>query len=122
MTNDLSASQKSIITEQQYRAEVLRTYAGPADFQSKLTLAALGLAGETGEVVDQVKKMLFQSHSLDSQHFKKELGDVFWYFTLALEACGFTLAEVMSCNVEKLRRRYPDGFDPERSLHRSEDE
>lgn len=106
------------ITEQQYRAEVLRTYAGPADFPSKMTLAALGLAGETGEVVDQVKKLLFQGHPLDPQHLKKELGDVFWYFELVLEACGFTLAEVMSCNVEKLRRRYPNGFEIERSLHR----
>ena len=108
------------ITEQQYRAEVLRTYAGGEDLQSKMTLAALGLAGETGEVVDHVKKLLFQGHPLDPQHLKKELGDVFWYFTLALEACGFSLADIMACNVEKLRRRYPDGFDPERSINRSE--
>lgn len=110
------------ITEQQYRIEVLRTYAGPADLQGKITLAALGLAGETGEVVDAVKKMLFQGHSLDPQHLKKELGDVFWYFTLALEACGFTLNDIMENNVEKLRQRYPDGFDPVRSLHRSPDD
>lgn len=110
------------ITEEEYLSEVLRTYAGPPDFKGKMTLAALGLAGETGEVVDQVKKHLYQCHEIDLTHLKDELGDVFWYLMLALDACGFSLVEVMSCNVEKLRRRYPDGFDPERSLHRSEAE
>ena len=111
-----------VLTEEQYLTEVLRTYAGPDDFKSKMTLATLGLAGETGEVVDQVKKHLFQCHEIDLAHMKDELGDVLWYFMLACQACDFSLADIMACNIEKLRRRYPDGFDPERSINRDDRE
>jgi NTP pyrophosphatase (non-canonical NTP hydrolase) len=64
------------MTEQQYVLEVLRTYAGSDDPMSKLTLGALGLAGETGEVVDMVKKCLFQGSSIDQEKLRSERGDV----------------------------------------------
>lgn len=106
------------ITEQDYRAAIRRTYAGPDTMQPKLTLAALGLAGEVGEVVDHVKKHLFQGHSIDLDHLKNELGDVLWYFSLACEACNFDLPDIMATNVAKLQKRYPNGFETERSMHR----
>lgn len=102
------------ITEEVYRAEVLRTYVGPDDRAGKLTLAALGLAGETGEVVDLIKKHLFQGHEIDAQRLRDELGDVLWYFMLLCEAMGYSLHDLMAANVEKLSRRYPNGFDAER--------
>lgn len=106
------------LTEEVYRAEVLRTYAGPDDRAGKLTLAALGLAGETGEVVDLIKKHLFQGHEIDAQRLCDELGDVLWYLTLLCEAMGYSLHDLMAANVEKLSRRYPNGFDAERSRQR----
>src|SRR5712691_4901435 len=108
------------MTEQQYIAEILRTYAGADDPISKLVLGALGLAGETGEVVDMVKKHVFQGHEIDQEKFRDELGDVLWYFILICHIVGYSLEEVMICNVEKLRRRYPGGFEDERSVHRLE--
>lgn len=80
--------------------------------------AALGLCGEAGEVADIVKKATFQGHELDKERVCEELGDVLWYVALAAEAMGTTVEELMRQNIEKLRKRYPDGFDPEMSIHR----
>ena len=108
------------MTEQQYIAEILRTYAGADDQMSKLTLGALGLAGETGEVIDMIKKRVFQSHAIDQEKLRDELGDVLWYFMLICHTGGYSLEEVMIANVAKLHRRYPNGFEAERSIHRQE--
>ena len=102
----------------QYMMEVLRTYAGGDGLVDKLTLGALGLAGETGEVVDAVKKWRYQGHEIDALDVALELGDVLWYMVLLSNAVGYSLSDIMLMNVEKLRRRYPDGFDPARSLNR----
>lgn len=88
--------------------------------QSALNNAALGLSGESGEFSDHVKKHLDHGHPLDREHCKKELGDILWYVTRGALALGFTLSEIMEANVDKLNRRYPDGFSHEASLNRSE--
>ena len=81
---------------------------------------ALGLCGESGEVADLVKKYLHQGHPLEVEEIKKELGDVAWYLALGATVAGVTLESVLEANIAKLTGRYPDGFDPERSLHREE--
>ena len=110
------------MNEQEYMDEVMRTYAGSDGAIDKLTLAALGLAGEGGEVADAIKKVLYQGHHLDSMHLVEELGDVLWYLTLACNAVECTLEDVMNANVAKLHKRYPNGFDPQRSINRSSEE
>ena len=112
--------EQPLLTEHFYIQEILRTYAGPDEVREKLCLGALGLAGESGEVVDQVKKFLYQGHEIDRTKMLAELGDVLWYFTLICHATGSTFREVMRGNVEKLRRRYPQGFAAERSIWREE--
>ncbi len=77
-------------------------------------------AGEAGEVVDTVKKVLYHSHELDTFSLRKEIGDLLWYTVLLCETVGLTLDDVMQANVEKLRKRYPDGFDKEKSRSRQE--
>jgi len=106
------------MNQQDYMIEVLRTYVGSQTSIDKLTLSALGLAGESGEVADSIKKVLYQGHHLDIMHIVEELGDVLWYLTLACNAVECTLEDVMNVNVAKLRERYPDGFDPQRSINR----
>lgn len=108
------------MTEQQYIAEILRTYAGANEPSSKLTLGALGLAGEAGEVIDLIKKHVFQGHTIDQAQLLDELGDVLWYFMLICHTVGCQLEEIMACNVEKLQRRYPHGFEANRSVYRQE--
>ncbi|MBQ1778333.1 MAG: nucleoside triphosphate pyrophosphohydrolase family protein [Acidaminococcaceae bacterium] len=82
--------------------------------------AMLGLAGETGECCDLVKKCFFQDGRDIREKLKDELSDTMWYIAEAASAMGWTLEEIGQHNIEKLRARYPDGFCPERSLHREQ--
>lgn len=84
----------------------------------KIENGILGLCGETGEIADVYKKYLYQGHEFDREHMAEELGDVCWYVAELATGLGVTLEEVMRRNIEKLRKRYPDGFDAERSMHR----
>lgn len=80
--------------------------------------AALGLAGEAGEVTDIVKKWKFQGHLLDPKDIAKELGDICWYIALMSESIGLSFNEILEMNIEKLKKRYPEGFSAERSINR----
>lgn len=85
-----------------------------------LTNAVMGLCGESGEACDIVKKHLFHGHELDRAALIKELGDVAWYLAEASEALGISLDEVLDRNIEKLKKRYPEGFSSEKSINRTE--
>lgn len=78
----------------------------------------LGIAGESGEVADLIKKAYFHGHNIDKANVKKELGDVLWYLSQICRVSGLTLEEVALANIEKLKKRYPKGFDTERSINR----
>ena len=82
----------------------------------------MGLCGAAGEAMDILKKFLFQGHSLDKNHLAKELGDVAWYLAVSADALGFYLEDIFQMNIDKLRSRYPDGFDADRSINRAEDD
>lgn len=81
---------------------------------------ALGLVGEAGEVAELVKKHLFHGHALDRQALMAELGDVLWYVARLAAALGISLGDVAALNLDKLQRRYPNGFSHERSRNRPE--
>lgn len=106
------------ITANDYQRAALRTANGANCVN--LTNAALGMAGEAGEIADIVKKHSFQGHDLDVNHVAEELGDVLWYVAVGAEAIGLSLGEVAQRNIEKLKRRYPDGFDKARSINREQ--
>lgn len=106
------------ITANDYQRAAMRT-AGD-DEESYLLNGVMGLCGESGEVIDLVKKHLHQGHELDHVKVVEELGDVLWYCALIAEAVGATLSEVMTRNIDKLKERYPEGFSKERSIHREE--
>ena len=78
----------------------------------------MGLCGESGEAIDIVKKHLAQGHPLDREKLIKELGDIAWYLAETATALDVNLEEVLQGNIEKLRRRYPEGFDTNHSLNR----
>lgn len=100
-----------------YRKEVLRTAASHPD---QLSLGAMGLAGECGEVVDLIKKHVHHGAPFDRDKFIKELGDVRWYFELLCSCVDVSMAEIEEKNVEKLRKRYPDGFSTQASIERKD--
>ena len=82
--------------------------------------ACFGLSGETGELLDMIKKWVFHEKPLDTIHLKKELGDCMWYVALFCQAMGWSLDEILQMNIDKLKARYPEGFDIELSNHRKE--
>ena len=90
------------------------------DKKDVLINAVMGLCGESGEVIDLVKKHLAQGHELDREKMINELGDVAWYLAECATALDADLDEVFERNIEKLRRRYPNGFDAKRSIERNE--
>ena len=82
----------------------------------------LGLAGESGEFLDMMKKWFFHNKPLDEEHAKKEIGDVMWYVAMICHSFGWDLDEILQMNVDKLRNRYPEGFSTELSNNRSEND
>ena len=79
----------------------------------------MGLNGEAGEAIDIMKKVLFQGHEFDQEHMAKERGDIAWYLAVSADAIGYDLETIFQMNVDKLKARYPEGFDVDHSLHRS---
>lgn len=82
----------------------------------------MGLCGESGEVIDVVKKHLHQGHPLDKEKIIKELGDVAWYIAEISYALDVKLEDVLTQNIEKLKKRFPDGFTIENSINRTNEE
>lgn len=79
------------------------------------------LCGESGEAIDIVKKHIYQGHELDREHLIEELCDIAWYLAEAAFALGVDLDDVLSNNIKKLNKRYPDGFSKERSTGRDQE-
>ena len=98
-----------------------RRTAGTKRKSDKMEEALFGLAGEVVELCDHYKKFKHQGHDLDYDHMAEEAGDVMWYLAEIADALGLTLEDISRRNIAKLRNRYPDGFDPERSINREEE-
>lgn len=77
--------------------------------------SVMGLCGESGEAIDIVKKWMAQGHELDKEHLAKELGDIAWYLAEAATALDISLEDIFQSNINKLKQRYPEGFEVERS-------
>lgn len=80
--------------------------------------SVMGLCGESGEAIDIVKKWMAHGHELDKEHLAKELGDIAWYLAEAATALDMNLEDILQANIEKLKRRYPEGFSCEKSRKR----
>lgn len=108
------------LTANEYQSLAMRTCSIPyEDKQGMLIHATTGLASEAGEFAGMLQKT-YQGHEYDREHAIKELGDCCWMISEACTALGVTLEEVIRGNIDKLKNRYPEGFDPEKSLHRKE--
>lgn len=103
-----------------YQKLAMRTLNHEIDKKELILNAAMGLCGESGEVIDLVKKHLFQGHDLDDEKLIKELGDVAWYLAEAATALNVNLSEILEKNIKKLENRFPDGFNSNRSINRGE--
>jgi len=83
-------------------------------------VAALGLSGEAGEAADYIKKVVGHGHPADVGHIGKEIGDVLWYCASLCDEYGLDLQAVAEANIDKLRKRYPEGFSSADSVARTD--
>lgn len=88
--------------------------------QNLILNGVMGLCGEAGECIDIVKKHMFQGHELNREKLIDEASDCLWYLAEIATGLNLTLEEIASHNVEKLKKRYPEGFDADKSINRSE--
>lgn len=109
------------ITHDQYAEHVAARFK-PGSVSERLTHAAMGSAGEAGELIDAVKRTLFYGKDLDLSNVLEECGDLLFYIQAMLTECGFTLDEAMEHNIEKLRKRYPEGFSERAAIERADKE
>ena len=96
----------------------MKTINPKLDKKDVLINGVMGLCGESGEAIDIVKKWLAQGHALDKEKLAKELGDIAWYLAETAYALDIPLEEIMKGNIDKLAKRYPEGFATERSIFR----
>ena len=108
------------MTVNEYQKLAMITLNPALDKKDVLINGVMGLCGESGEAIDIVKKWLAQGHELDRDKLAKELGDIAWYLAETATALGLELDDIFAANIEKLKRRYPEGFDAERSIHRTD--
>lgn len=92
-----------------YEMFVGRLFKQMGDFNGSLMHAAVGIAGESGEVIDAVKKAWVYNKPLDRANLHEELGDIYFYMVAMCNLLGFTMEDVIEGNRAKLEKRYPQG-------------
>lgn len=102
-------------TEYQNLAERTMNYALTDDQWESHALH--GIASEVGEI-HSIYQKFYQGHPLDRSHVKSEIGDLLWFVSELCTANGWILDDIAQANIDKLKKRYPEGFDAEKSLHR----
>lgn len=107
------------MTGNEYQKLAERTISKMMNKIQKERHALHGMVGEIGELHSLYQKA-YQGHDFDFEHAKKELGDLLWFVAEYCTACDWKLEDVMQLNIDKLKARYPEGFDSEKSLHRKE--
>ena len=106
----------------EYQKMAMTTLNPALDKKDVLINSVMGLCGESGEAIDIVKKWLAQGHELDRERLIKELGDVAWYLAEAATALDVPLEVILQANIDKLKKRYPEGFEAFRSSARCEED
>lgn len=108
------------MTINEYQSLAMTTLNPELSRRDVLINSVMGLCGESGEAIDIVKKWMAQGHELDKARLAKELGDIAWYLAEAATALEIPLEDIFQANIEKLKKRYPDGFSSRDSIQRKE--
>ena len=106
------------MTINEYQKQAMTTLNPDLTKRDVLINSVMGLCGESGEAIDIVKKWMAQGHDLDREHLVKELGDIAWYLAEAATALDLLLEDILQVNLDKLKKRYPEGFDIKSSVLR----
>lgn len=113
-------AEKEILSVNEYQKKSLETCNESLTAKDLLIEGLMGINGEAGECIDILKKVIFQNHIFDKEKMIEELGDVAWYLSLSAYSIGCDLEHVFITNLEKLKKRYPDGFSSENSISRDD--
>lgn len=105
------------MTLNEYQTLAARTIRGDLTLQQSRRHALFGLTAEVGELLSLYQKEM-QGHEISMEHAEKECGDILWMLAEYCTASRIDLDDIAVMNIEKLKKRYPDGFDIEKSLHR----
>jgi NTP pyrophosphatase (non-canonical NTP hydrolase) len=100
-----------------YQRQAARTLKPNRSFEDNLADYALGLS-EAGELQNKLKKYLYHGHLLDKAEIKEELGDLLWYMAAIATTLDIDLTDVATENIEKLKKRYPNGYSDKDSRER----
>lgn len=106
-----------LMTMDGYRMLAARTINKKLDAAEVEMHALHGMVGEVGEI-HSIYQKAYQGHEFSDEHLKKEIGDLMWMIAELCTARAYSLSEICQMNIDKLKARYPEGFDKERSLHR----
>ena len=103
-----------------YIKDAIRTESSKVFLEGKKRLlhAGIGIATESGEFLDALKKAIFYGKELDRVNLKEELGDLLWYIAIAMDELGTDFETEMERNIKKLKARYPEKFRKEDALER----
>lgn len=107
------------MTGNEYQKLASRTISQILGKDAVIRHSVFGLCSEAGEVAGLFQKK-YQGHEIDPEHLKKELGDCLWMIAEMCTVNDWKLEDIMQMNIDKLKARYPEGFDTEKSLHRKE--
>lgn len=107
------------MTGNEYQELAARTINKNLTVREKEYHALHGMVGEIGEIHSIYQKK-YQGHPICIDHLKKELGDLLWFIAEYCTSYCWNLEDIMQMNIDKLKARYPEGFDVEHSLHREE--
>ena len=106
------------MTANEYQVLAMKTLNKDLDEREVLINGVMGLCGESGEVIDIVKKHISQGHPLNKDKIVEELGDVLWYIAELATILNVTMEDIMKYNINKLSQRYEGGFTVEQSINR----
>lgn len=93
-----------------FQREARRSLRDDLPYEATCSNMCMGLAGEVGEVIDIMKKHIYQGKELDITDVIEEVGDVLWYIANFCNVNNITMDECMESNIKKLRKRFPNGF------------
>ena len=107
------------MTLREYQELARRTQNFELTNKERMLHALHGISAETGEIHGFFQK-IYQGHEFSVDELKKEIGDLEWFVSELCDCMGFELEDVCRGNIEKLKKRYPEGFEAERSVNRDE--
>lgn len=104
-----------------YMRKAARTINYNLDYGENEMHALYGMCSEVGEI-HSIYQKVYQGHDFSDEHLIEEIGDLMWMIAELCVVRGYSLDHICQRNIDKLKSRYPDGFDTEHSLHREADD